>query len=102
MAAGMSLEKKHYPAFSQAFDLEVRRQLTEDDLQAVLHSDGELQHKMPFTLEIDWDEVVTSLKKIGYNALVALDGGGDGNASPEELDEKLIAVEKLFQPLFDK
>lgn len=42
MAAGMSLEKKHYARFEKAFDDAVRRQLSREDLQAVLHSDGEL------------------------------------------------------------
>ncbi len=42
MAAGMSLQRAHYPQFAKAFDQEVRRQLSEDDLQAVLLSDGEL------------------------------------------------------------
>lgn len=43
MAAGMSLLKKDYQAFVEAFDQEVRKQLTIDDLQAVIFSDGELQ-----------------------------------------------------------
>ncbi|MEH6557187.1 MAG: single-stranded-DNA-specific exonuclease RecJ [Oceanicoccus sp.] len=42
MAAGMSLEKQYYGEFEAAFDREVRRQLTEDDLQAIVFSDGEL------------------------------------------------------------
>ena len=42
MAAGMSLEKRYYQQFEAAFDQEVRRQLTEDDLQAIVLSDGEL------------------------------------------------------------
>lgn len=42
MAAGMSLTRANFPAFAQAFDEEVRRQLTADDLQAVVVSDGEL------------------------------------------------------------
>ena len=42
MAAGMSLQKAQYPLFVEAFDQEVRRQLTEEHLQAVLSSDGEL------------------------------------------------------------
>ena len=42
MAAGLSLRKDDYKAFSEAFDQEVRRQLSEEDLQAILHSDGEL------------------------------------------------------------
>jgi len=42
MAAGMSLTRANFSAFAQAFDDEVRRQLTTDDLQAVVVSDGEL------------------------------------------------------------
>lgn len=42
MAAGMSLARENFTAFSQAFDEEVRRQLNEADLQAVIISDGEL------------------------------------------------------------
>lgn len=42
MAAGMSLRQEHYAEFAAAFDQEVCRQLTVDDLQAVLQSDGEL------------------------------------------------------------
>lgn len=51
MAAGMSINKQDYPAFAEAFDAEVRRQLKEEDLQAVLHSDGELPAEN-FTLEL--------------------------------------------------
>lgn len=42
MAAGMSLRRENFDAFAKAFDSEVRRQLGENDLQAVIHSDGEL------------------------------------------------------------
>jgi single-stranded-DNA-specific exonuclease len=42
MAAGMSLQRENFVAFAQAFDEEVRRQLTEGDLQAIIVSDGEL------------------------------------------------------------
>jgi len=42
MAAGMSLEQDRLEAFSRAFDHVVREQLEEDDLTAVLWSDGEL------------------------------------------------------------
>ncbi len=42
MAAGMSLSRENFPAFAQAFDEEVRRQLTQDDLSALVLSDGEL------------------------------------------------------------
>lgn len=42
MAAGLSLEAKHYPAFAKAFDAEVKRQLTPADLEAEIVTDGEL------------------------------------------------------------
>ena len=42
MAAGLSLERSQFEAFSAAFDAEVRRHLHEDDLQQKLLSDGEL------------------------------------------------------------
>ncbi len=43
MAAGMSLLREHFDEFAQAFDAEVRRQLKDEDLQAVIVSDGELE-----------------------------------------------------------
>ena len=43
MAAGLSLERDNFDAFRVAFDAEVRRHLNPEDLQGVLHSDGELQ-----------------------------------------------------------
>jgi len=42
MAAGLSLPKDHYPAFAAAFDEEVSRHLSRDDLSGVIYSDGEL------------------------------------------------------------
>jgi single-stranded-DNA-specific exonuclease len=42
MAAGLSLAADKLDIFRRAFDTEVRRHLTEDDLQGVLMSDGEL------------------------------------------------------------
>ncbi|TXH89660.1 MAG: single-stranded-DNA-specific exonuclease RecJ [Pseudomonas sp.] len=42
MAAGLSLPQEHYAAFAAAFDAEVRRQLSEDDLTGRLLSDGQL------------------------------------------------------------
>lgn len=42
MAAGLTLQQEHYPAFAKAFDAEVRRQLTEDDLTGRIYSDGSL------------------------------------------------------------
>ncbi|MBD8492665.1 single-stranded-DNA-specific exonuclease RecJ [Pseudomonas syringae] len=42
MAAGLSLPEANLAAFTEAFDLEVRRQLTEEDLTGRLLSDGTL------------------------------------------------------------
>lgn len=43
MAAGLSLKREHLGKFFKAFDDEVKRQLVEEDLQAVLLSDGGLE-----------------------------------------------------------
>src|SRR5690554_54458 len=40
MAAGLTLQAVHYEAFAKAFDAEVRRQLTADDLTGRIYSDG--------------------------------------------------------------
>ncbi|MNN66530.1 Single-stranded-DNA-specific exonuclease RecJ [compost metagenome] len=42
MAAGLSLPEANFPAFAEAFDEEVRRQLREEDLTGRLLSDGSL------------------------------------------------------------
>jgi len=42
MAAGLSLRREHFEAFGAAFAAEVGRHLNDDDLHAVIHSDGEL------------------------------------------------------------
>jgi single-stranded-DNA-specific exonuclease len=49
MAAGLSLSRSRFTEFTEVFDEEVRRQLTENELQSVLLSDGELTEK-DFTL----------------------------------------------------
>lgn len=59
MAAGMSLTRANFAEFAQAFDDEVRRQLTTDDLQAVVVSDGELAAQ-DFSLQI-----ATQLREAG-------------------------------------
>jgi single-stranded-DNA-specific exonuclease len=51
MAAGMTITLGSFEKFTQAFDEEVRRQLSEDDLQQVIHSDGELSESQ-FNLEL--------------------------------------------------
>lgn len=42
MAAGLTIKQEHYEAFAKAFDAEVRRQLTADDLTGRIYSDGSL------------------------------------------------------------
>ncbi|NLD00362.1 MAG: single-stranded-DNA-specific exonuclease RecJ [Gammaproteobacteria bacterium] len=42
MAAGLTIKQEHYAAFAKAFDAEVRRQLTADDLTGRIYSDGSL------------------------------------------------------------
>jgi len=42
MAAGLSLPEDHYTVFAAAFDKEVSRHLSKDDLKGVIYSDGEL------------------------------------------------------------
>ncbi|MFO7604580.1 MAG: single-stranded-DNA-specific exonuclease RecJ [Gammaproteobacteria bacterium] len=42
MAAGLTLAPEDYPAFTAAFDAEVRRVVTGDLLTGVIHSDGDL------------------------------------------------------------
>jgi single-stranded-DNA-specific exonuclease len=51
MAAGLSLPAAHLSAFTAAFDAEVRRWLSPDAIDGVVHSDGELQPE-ELTLEI--------------------------------------------------
>ncbi|MDX1696562.1 MAG: DHHA1 domain-containing protein, partial [Ketobacteraceae bacterium] len=51
MAAGLSLPAQHLETFKAAFDREVRRMLTEDDLTGSVLSDGELHPReldLPF------------------------------------------------------
>lgn len=45
MAAGLSLPKDQFHQFQAAFDLVVRKKLKEDDLQATVLSDGELDEE---------------------------------------------------------
>jgi len=50
MAAGLTLDEAHYPAFAEAFDTEASRLLSGADLNHTIHSDGELQPE-EFSLE---------------------------------------------------
>ncbi|HWV14367.1 MAG TPA: single-stranded-DNA-specific exonuclease RecJ [Cellvibrio sp.] len=55
MAAGMSLMRESFVAFAEAFDAEVRRQLSSHDLSALVLSDGELQGQdfnLPFAQQL--------------------------------------------------
>ena len=55
MAAGMSLARQNFAAFSAAFDEEVRRHLAGEDLRGVIMSDGEL---VPEELNLDLAELL--------------------------------------------
>jgi single-stranded-DNA-specific exonuclease len=57
MAAGLSLPRQNFAAFSAAFDEEVRRHLAAEDLRGVIMSDGEL---VPGDLNLDMAELLRS------------------------------------------
>jgi len=50
MAAGVTLAAEQFKPFAEAFDREVRRCLSTDDLAGIIHTDGELAPEL-FTLE---------------------------------------------------
>ncbi len=79
MAAGLSLQREQFQAFEQAFDSAVRAQLSEEDLTAVLWSDGELVVEQ-MTLEF---------------AQALRDGGPWGQHFPEPLfDGEFLLVQQ--------
>ena len=79
MAAGMSLERRNFEAFSAAFDTVVREHLDEADLTAVLWSDGELGLD---TMTLDFAQALR-------------DGGPWGQHFPEPLfDGEFIIVQQ--------
>ena len=55
MAAGLTLPKENFAAFSAAFDEEVRRHLAPEDIRGVILSDGELT---PEQLNLDLAELL--------------------------------------------
>ena len=55
MAAGLSLKAADLPAFRAAFDAEARRWLDREDLEGVLHTDGEL---VPSELSLECAELL--------------------------------------------
>lgn len=59
MAAGLTLQRQNYAAFTQAFDTEVRKYLSYADLQGEIWSDGELAPQ-DFNLEL-----ATQLREAG-------------------------------------
>lgn len=66
MAAGMTIEGKHYDAFTQAFDEVVREELDEAHLEAVIVSDGELA---PHELTVHTAEILRKAGPWGQNFL---------------------------------
>lgn len=71
MAAGMSISRWQFRRFAEAFDLEVRRQLTQDALRGVIDTDGVLRDE-ELSLE---------------NAFRVLQGGPWGQGFPEPVFE---------------
>ncbi|HSB96736.1 MAG TPA: single-stranded-DNA-specific exonuclease RecJ [Spongiibacteraceae bacterium] len=79
MAAGLSLRREQFPEFERAFDTVVRAQLSEENLTAVLWSDGELLAEH-MTLEL---------------AQALRDGGPWGQHFPEPLfDGEFLLVQQ--------
>lgn len=76
MAAGLSLPRQNFAAFSAAFDEEVRRHLAAEDLRGVIMSDGEL---VPEQLNLDFAEVLRA-------------AGPWGQAFPEPLFDGLFDI----------
>jgi len=76
MAAGLTLALEHFESFSQAFDVETRRWLSDDDLQGRLLSDGELA-PLDFSLEL---------------AELLREGGPWGQGFPEPLFDGVFEV----------
>ncbi|MEM7019370.1 MAG: single-stranded-DNA-specific exonuclease RecJ [Pseudomonadota bacterium] len=64
MAAGMSLSRENLEQFQQAFDEEVRRHLSQDDLQGMIYTDGELTAQ---DLTIELAELLRNLTPWGQN-----------------------------------
>ncbi|HUV39330.1 MAG TPA: sugar phosphate isomerase/epimerase [Planctomycetota bacterium] len=96
---GVCLDTSHTRVSRLSFAEEIGRSGRRLLAAQVSDSDGELQHRMPFTLDIDWDEVVSALRGIGYEGLLSLDCGGDGDAPLDALDGKLRTVRERFEAL---
>ena len=93
MAAGLSFSADHYDDFVRAFDAEVRQHLTQDDLQGVLLSDGQLSSE-ELSLEL--------AEELRY-------AGPWGQAFPEplfdgvfEIEDARIVAEKHLKMLLRK
>ncbi|HKQ29705.1 MAG TPA: single-stranded-DNA-specific exonuclease RecJ, partial [Burkholderiales bacterium] len=76
MAAGLTLEREHYQDFTAAFDEEVSRWLSDDDLCGTILSDGELGTD-DFTLDL---------------AQALRDGGPWGSGFPEPIFDGAFEV----------
>lgn len=64
MAAGLTLPRAHFDRFRQAFDAEVSRLLSEDDLQGRIWTDGELEDD---DLNLDLAELLRHAGPWGQN-----------------------------------
>lgn len=76
MAAGLTLAGESYETFSRAFDAEVRRHLSREDLRGVIYSDGQLSVS-DFSLEL---------------AELLRDGGPWGQGFPEPMFDGRFTV----------
>lgn len=102
MAAGLSLDAKHYPAFAKAFDAEVKRQLTPADLEAEIITDGELT---PEELSLETGHLLRESGPWGQHFPEPLFEGEFYIVQQRIVGEKhlklLLAVDKQKQQLID-
>jgi sugar phosphate isomerase/epimerase len=61
--------------------------------------DGERQHRLPFTLEIDWAGLIGALKRVGYDGPLTIDAGPPEDASPEQSAEQLEVARRRLASL---
>jgi single-stranded-DNA-specific exonuclease len=64
MAAGLTIPRTQFEAFQQAFDEEIRKYLSADDLQGVIYSDGTLSGE---DFNLDLAEQLRILTPWGHN-----------------------------------
>jgi len=96
---GVCLDTSHTRVSRLSFSDEIAQCGARLFATQVSDSDGETQHRMPFTLDVDWHEVVSALKRIDYDGLLCLDVGADRDKSLDDLDTSLAACRDRFATL---